>query len=237
MKKTNIEWTQTTWNPITGCTQISAGCLNCYAKRMANRLYAMGNKRYADNFKVTIHKDLFDLPLKTKKPTIIFVCSMSDLFHESNDFYTIAQIFHTMTRAHWHTFQVLTKRPERLREFSMHYEIPNNVWVGTSVEGNDYAYRVNSLRKVKAKNKFLSCEPLLGPVNNVSFNGISWVIVGGETGPHYRFLKEEWVVDARDRCKKLNIPFFFKQWAGINGKKAGCLLNGKEYKEMPEGLK
>jgi protein gp37 len=233
MNKTRIEWTESTWNPITGCTQISTGCLNCYAKKMANRLSAMKNPRYLNNFKLTIHKDLFMQPLNIKDGKVIFVCSMSDLFHEEVDFETISEIFDVMKKADWHIFQVLTKRSRRLKEFSEIYEIPENIWIGVTVEHESLAHRIDDLRDIKAKVKFLSCEPLLGSLNNCDFHGIDWIVVGGESGANARPLKEEWVLEIRDKCAQMNIKFFFKQWGGWNKKKSGKLLEGKIYCEMP----
>ena len=180
MNNTKIEWTEKTWNPITGCSSVSSGCKNCYAKKMARRLHAMGNPRYINKFEVTVHEDLFEQPLNIKKPNIIFVCSMSDLFHENVPYKTIEQIFDIMKRAYWHVFQVLTKRPERLLEFSRKYEIPKNVWVGTSVENESVINRVDILKNVEAKIHFLSCEPMLGPLTELKLDNIQRVVGGGE---------------------------------------------------------
>ena len=234
MNKTKIEWTDKTWNPITGCTQISEGCKNCYAKKMARRLHAMRNPRYTNEFEVTIHEDLFNNPLTIKQPSIVFVCSMSDLFHENVSYETIEKIFDTMKKAHWHIFQVLTKRPERLLEFSNRYTIPNNVWVGTSVENQENIYRADILKKVKAHVHFLSCEPLLGELSNLLLDNIQWVVVGGESGSGARPVKREWIIELRDKCRQANVPFFFKQWGGWNKKKNGHELDGEIYKQMPE---
>lgn len=234
MNNTKIEWTEKTWNPITGCTQKSKGCQNCYAKKMAKRLHAMGNPRYKNEFEVTIHEDLFDLPLSIKKSSLIFVCSMSDIFHENVPFSTIEKLFNTMKKAHWHIFQVLTKRPERLEEFSKIYDIPDNVWVGTSVELEEYGYRLTNLKNARAKTKFVSCEPLLGSLQTLDFTGIDWIVAGGESGANARPVEEAWLIQLRDHCKDKNIHFFFKQWGGWNKKKNGHILDGKEYKEMPE---
>ena len=186
MNNSKIEWTDKTWNPITGCTQVSAGCKNCYAKKMARRLHAMGNPRYINEFNVTVHEDLFEVPLHIKKPSIVFVCSMSDLFHEEVSFEIIGKIFDTMKQANWHIFQVLTKRPERLLEFSKEYKIPKNVWVGTSVENSNVLNRVNILKEVQANIRFLSCEPLLGSLCEIDLENIHWVVVGGESGSNAR---------------------------------------------------
>lgn len=234
MNKTKIEWTDKTWNPITGCTQISTGCKNCYAKKMARRLHAMKNPRYINEFDITIHEDLFEVPLNIKKPSVVFVCSMSDLFHEDVSFDEITKIFDTMKKANWHIFQVLTKRPERLLEFSKNYEIPENVWVGTSVENKDFIYRVEILEQVQAKIHFLSCEPLLGSLDEMELTNIQWVVVGGESGSNARPVEKKWIIELRDKCEKEKIPFFFKQWGGWNKKKNGHELDGKIYKQMPE---
>lgn len=234
MNRTKIEWTDKTWNPITGCTTASEGCQNCYAKKMANRLLSMGNPRYINGFDVTIHEDLFEAPLSIKKPSIVFVCSMSDLFHEDVNYHYIERIFDVMKKANWHIFQVLTKRPNRLLEFSKAYAIPENVWVGTSVELSKYKIRVELLREVQAKIKFISCEPLLGTLKSVDLEGIDWIVVGGESGSNARPVDKQWILEIRDMCKEKNIAFFFKQWGGWNKKKNGHLLDGKEYKEMPK---
>ncbi|WP_027089835.1 DUF5131 family protein [Thomasclavelia saccharogumia] len=233
MNNTKIEWTEKTWNPITGCSSVSSGCKNCYAKKMAKRLHAMGNPRYINEFEVTVHEDLFEQPLNIKKPNIIFVCSMSDLFHENVPYKTIEQIFDIMKRAYWHVFQVLTKRPERLLEFSRKYEIPKNVWVGTSVENESVINRVDILKNVEAEIHFLSCEPLLGPLTELNLDKIQWVVVGGESGSNARSVDKQWIIEIRDKCKEKNVPFFFKQWGGWNKKKNGHELDGKVYKEMP----
>lgn len=233
MNNTKIEWTEKTWNPVTGCSGVSSGCKNCYAKKMAKRLHAMGNPRYVNEFEVTVHKDLFKQPLDIKKSSIIFVCSMSDLFHENVSFEVIGQIFDTMKKANWHIFQVLTKRPERLLEFSKMYDIPKNVWVGTSVENENVLYRVEILKKVKASIHFLSCEPLLGPLTELNLDNIQWVVVGGESGSNARSVEKKWIIDIRDKCQNSGVAFFFKQWGGWNKKKNGHELDGKTYKEMP----
>ncbi len=233
MNKTSIEWTENTWNPITGCTQISEGCRNCYAKKMAKRLKAMKNPRYANEFEVTIHKDLFDAPLRKKKSQIIFVCSMSDLFHEKVSFSIIEEIFNVMKKASWHIFQVLTKRSNRLLEFSEKYKIPDNVWVGVSIENIDVSNRLTDLQKTKANTKFVSAEPLLGSLKDLNFSGIDWVVVGGESGSQSRVLKKEWVEELKEISEENNINFFFKQWGGFHKKKNGRELNGKIYNQMP----
>lgn len=186
---------------------------------MAHRLHAMKNPRYENEFKVTIHEDLFDAPLKIKNPSVIFVCSMSDLFHEEVSFMHIEKIFHTMERAKQHIFQVLTKRPERLLQFSREHKIPDNVWVGTSLESEVYRERVDILRNVEARIRFLSCEPLLGSLKHIDFKGIDWVVTGGESGSNARPVDKAWILEIRDICQKEEIPFFFKQWGGWNKKK------------------
>lgn len=233
MNKTKIEWTESTWNPITGCSEASLGCTNCYAKIMAKRLKAMGNPRYANGFNVTIHEDLFELPLRSKEPRIIFVCSMSDIFHESISFDIIDRIFDIMETANWHIFQVLTKRSSRLLEFSKTRKIPDNVWIGVSLEHESVSYRLDHLKEINAKIKFLSCEPLLGSLNNCDFTGINWIVVGGESGAKARKLDERWVIEIRDKCIDKDIKFFFKQWGGWNKKKNGRLLQGKLYSDLP----
>lgn len=233
MNKTKIEWTQSTWNPITGCSEKSTGCLNCYAKKMANRLHAMGNPRYKNNFEVTIHEDLFEQPINIKQSKIIFVCSMSDIFHESISFDIINKLFDTMEKADWHIFQILTKRSERLLEFSKTREIPSNIWIGVTLEHESVKHRLNDIKQIEAKVKFLSCEPLVGSLKECDFTGIDWVVVGGESGSNARPLLEEWVLDIRDQCVQKNVKFFFKQWGGWNKKKNGKLLQGRIYDEMP----
>jgi len=235
MNKTKIQWTEMTWNPITGCTKISDGCLNCYAARMAKRLKAMGNPRYINEFEVTVHEDLFEVPLHIKQPKMIFVNSMSDLFHKDVCDDIIVKIFETMNKAQWHTFQVLTKRPERVLAMEQAGLIKwsYNIWMGTTVENDKYLERVDKLRETSASIKFLSCEPLLGSLKNINLEKINWVIVGGESGPKSREVKKEWVLELKDLCEKESIAFFFKQWGGINKKKSGRLLDGKTYDDYP----
>lgn len=235
MNKTKIQWTEMTWNPITGCTKISDGCVNCYAARMAKRLKAMGNPRYINEFKVTAHKDLLEVPLGIKQPKMIFVNSMSDLFHEDVTDNTIVKIFQTMNKAHWHTFQVLTKRPERLLSMDQEglLQWSPNIWMGITIESDKYVDRIDKLRDTKANIKFLSCEPLLGSLKNINLENIDWVIVGGESGPKSREMKKEWVMEIRELCEKSGVAFFFKQWGGTNKKKSGRLLDGKTYDSYP----
>ena len=235
MNKTKIQWTEMTWNPITGCTKISDGCQNCYAARMAKRLKAMGNPRYINEFEVTVHKDLLEVPLDIKQPKMIFVNSMSDLFHKDVPDDIIIKVFETMNKAHWHTFQVLTKRPERVLAMDQDglLKWSSNIWMGTTVENDKYIDRIDKLRKTKANIKFLSCEPLLGSLKDISLEEIDWVIVGGESGPKSREIKKEWVLELKELCEKYGVAFFFKQWGGINKKKSGRLLDGKTYDDYP----
>lgn len=228
-----IEWTQSTWNPVTGCSKISPGCKNCYAERMAARLQAMGSPRYRNGFKVTLQEDLVELPLEWSQPKLIFVNSMSDLFHEDVPSDFIVKVFDTMKRADWHTFQVLTKRSERLLSISPYLPFPANVWVGVSVESPQYVYRIRDLARVPAAVRFLSIEPLLAPIPRLPLRSIDWVIVGGESGPGARPMKPEWVQQVRKQCKQKHVRFFFKQWGGVRKKAAGRLLNGRTYDEMP----
>lgn len=231
--KSNIEWTESTWNPLTGCTKVSPGCKNCYAERMANRLKAMGQPNYVNGFNLTIHPHTIELPLKWKKPQMIFVNSMSDLFHESVPVDFIHQIFDVMHKASWHTFQILTKRSLRLLELDNKISWPMNVWMGVSVENSEYTYRINHLRSTHAQIKFMSLEPLLGPVENLNLTEIDWVIVGGESGPGARPIHEEWATNIRDQCLISQIPFFFKQWGGVRKKNNGRILQGQIWNEIP----
>jgi protein gp37 len=229
----SIEWTDSTWNPVTGCTKISSGCANCYAERMALRLQAAGNPSYANGFSVTMHEDMLDRPLKWKKPQTIFVNSMSDLFHEDIPTEFILQVFDIMRRADWHCFQILTKRSERMLELSPQLPHMPHIWLGVTVEEQGYTFRIDHLRQTGANVKFLSLEPLLGPIFSLNLEGIDWVIVGGESGPRARPIKESWVTDIRNQCQEAKVPFFFKQWGGINKKKAGRELEGRTWDEMP----
>lgn len=228
-----IEWTESTWNPITGCTKISPGCQHCYAERMALRLHAMGTSQYARGFKLTLQPASLELPLGWKKPQTIFVNSMSDLFHEKVPFEFIQQIFAVMKKAHWHTFQVLTKRAERLSQLATDIDWPPNVWMGVSIESDHYTYRADHLRSTGAKVKFLSLEPLLGPLPSLDLDHLDWVIVGGESGPGSRPIEEAWVTDLRDKCQRAEVPFFFKQWGGVNKKRSGRLLEGRTWDGLP----
>jgi len=231
--KSNIEWTQSTWNPVTGCSKISAGCLNCYAERMAKRLQAMGQPNYRNGFEVSCHEQALERPLNWQKPQTIFVNSMSDMFHESIPVEFIHKMFDVMQRADWHRFQILTKRAERMGELSKQLPWEENIWMGVTVENKDYLQRVEELRQTGAQIKFLSFEPLLGPIPWIDLSGIDWVIVGGESGPGARPVQKEWVLDIQRQCHTQGVPFFFKQWGGVNKKKNGRMLSGKTYNEMP----
>ncbi len=231
---TSIEWTKSTWNPVTGCSKISPGCKNCYAERMAKRLRAMGQYRYRNGFEVTLQTDLVDQPRLWKKPRKIFVNSMSDLFHEHIPLKFIQSVFTTMNVASHHVFQVLTKRSDRLREMSKSLMWTDNIWMGVSVEKEDYAYRIDDLLDTGASVKFLSLEPLLGSLEAVSFEGIDWVIVGGESGPGARPMQKSWVIEIRDQCEGRDIPFFFKQWGGVNKKKNGRALENRTWDQYPK---
>ena len=233
---TSIEWTDSTWNPVTGCTKVSSGCANCYAERMALRLKAMGNPSYTNGFSVTMHEDALELPLKWKKPQTIFVNSMSDLFHEDIPLEFILRVFDVIRRADWHCFQILTKRSDRMLELNTRLTWTSNIWMGVTVEEKNYTYRIEHLKRTSAKVKFLSLEPLLSPVPNLQLEGIDWVIVGGESGPKSRPMNRDWVIDIKNQCHKGNIPFFFKQWGGKNKKKAGRELEGRVWDEIPSLL-
>ncbi len=233
-QKSAIEWTGSTWNPVTGCSKISPGCMHCYAERMARRLHAMGQPNYANGFKLTTHEHALDLPLKWKKPQAIFVNSMSDLFHKDVPLSFIKKVFDVMNSAHWHTFQVLTKRADRLRDLSDKLPWAANIWMGVTVENSDQVYRIDCLRDSGAYLKFLSVEPLLSAIPGMNLDGIDWVIVGGESGPGARPLDPTWVVDIRDQCRTAGVPFFFKQWGGVRKKKAGRELEGRTWDEMPD---
>ena len=229
-----IEWTESTWNPMTGCTKISLGCKNCYAERLAKRLQAMGQTKYKNGFKLTFHPNMLNVPLTWKKPQMIFVNSMSDIFHENAPVNFIKSIFDVMAKAHWHIFQVLTKRSDRLLEIAGDLKWESNIWMGVTVESAEYVHRIEHLRKSPAKVKLLSLEPLLGPLNGLNLDGINWVIVGGESGPKARIMRKEWVLNIKRQCERANIPFFFKQWGGTNKKKSGRLLGGRTWDQMPE---
>ena len=236
MSQSSIEWTEQTWNPVTGCSKISPGCKFCYAEKFAARLQSMGAENYKNGFKLTIHPRMVEKPLEWKKPSIIFVNSMSDLFHENVPDSFIFKVFETMNKATWHQFQVLTKRPERVLEMNKKLKWTKNIWMGTSVENINYIDRIEILRKTSAKIKFLSLEPLLSALPSMNLKKIDWVIVGGESGFKARPMKQEWVVDIQEQCVEAGIPFFFKQWGGKNKKQTGRLLNGRTWDEMPNSL-
>jgi protein gp37 len=229
----SIEWTDATWNPVTGCTKISPGCKHCYAERIAHRLQAMGQYRYRDGFKLTLQPDLLEQPLRWKEPRLVFVNSMSDLFHQDIPVGYIERIFEIMSRADWHVFQILTKRAERLAEVASALPWLPHVWMGVSVENQDYLWRMDYLRRVPAAVRFLSVEPLLGPIPRLPLENIDWVIVGGESGPGARLIKAHWVRDIRDRCLEFKVPFFFKQWGGVHKARFGRLLDGRTWDDMP----
>lgn len=231
--KSHIEWTEMTWNPVTGCDKISQGCKFCYAERMAHRLHAMGVDRYRNNFDVTLHEDLVDLPFKWAKPKIVFVNSMSDLFHEDVPLRFIQKVFSTMNRCPQHVFQILTKRSQRLLEISHELSWSSNIWMGVSVENEKVQDRIVDLSQVPAKVRFLSCEPLIGALDHLPLNGIHWVIVGGESGPGARPMKSEWVDSILKQCQEQDVSFFFKQWGGVRKGRTGRMLHGRTYDEMP----
>jgi len=228
-----IEWTESTWNPLTGCNKVSPGCKHCYAERMARRLKAMGQKKYRNGFQLTLHEDVLKDPLRWKKPQMIFLNSMSDLFHQDVPIEFILRVFNIMRQSHWHKFQVLTKRSERLLELNPEIEWLENVWMGVSIENEKYTYRIDHLRQTRAHIRFLSLEPLLAPLPNLNLCNIDWVIVGGESGPGARPMNRNWVTEIRDQCQHAKVPFFFKQWGGVNKKKKGRSLEGRTWDELP----
>ncbi|MGO8815361.1 MAG: DUF5131 family protein [Terriglobia bacterium] len=228
-----IEWTESTWNPLTGCTKISPGCKHCYAERMALRLKAMGQPNYANGFDLSLHESALELPLKWKKPQTIFVNSMSDLFHKDVPVEFIVKTFDVMRRADWDKFQVLTKRSDRLLELSPLLPWPPHIWMGVSVENLKYTSRIDDLRQTGAIVKFLSLEPLLGSLPGLDLGGIDWVIVGGESGPGARPIDPAWVLEIRDQCLDARVPFFFKQWGGTRKKRGGRELEGRTWDETP----
>jgi protein gp37 len=233
--KSSIEWTEATWNPVTGCTKISSGCKNCYAERMSLRLQAMRQRNYANGFEVTLHEQMLELPHKWKSPQLVFVNSMSDLFHENVPLEFIVRVFSTMNSVPRHRYQILTKRPKRLAELDRFLTWAPNIWMGITIESKEYLDRISALKRSRALIKFLSIEPLLGPIPKIDLTGIDWVIVGGESGPHARPMQKEWVYDIRDQCRANGIPFFFKQWGGPKKKITGRLLEGRFWEEVPVG--
>jgi len=240
----SIEWTDKTWNPATGCTQISPGCKNCYAKTLSKRLKSMGQKKYKNEFEYTEHENYLDQPLKWKKPSKIFVNSMSDLFHEKATDEFLNKVFYIMKKANWHQFQILTKRPHLMKQYFERTErvcggmlgiIHSNIWIGTSIESPDYLHRLQSLKETPAQMKFVSFEPLLEKIGDVDLKGIDWVIVGGESGVNFRdVIQAEWIVELRDICKRDGVAFFFKQWGGRYPKAMGNHLAGKQYLQYPK---
>lgn len=231
--QSKIEWTEATWNPVTGCTKISIGCQHCYAERLAHRLHAMGNPQYANGFTPTTHDRVLSLPLHWKRPRMVFVNSMSDLFHDDVPDEFILSVFNTMIAADQHRYQILTKRSERLLRLSSMLPWRTHIGMGVTVESADYLFRIDHLRQTSAKMKFISIEPMLGALHELDLTGIDWVIVGGESGPGARIMREEWVIEARDKCVAANVPFFFKQWGGVRKKKNGRLLQGVTWDQMP----
>jgi protein gp37 len=238
MAQSSIEWTEMTWNPTTGCDKLTAGCKFCYAEVMTRRLTAMGVDKYRNGFKLTMHEDELNTPYSWKKPRIVFVNSMSDMFHKDVKIEFIRKIFNVMKDNSQHVFQVLTKRADLLRYYDSEdlLDWKHNIWMGVSIENAKVLHRLDMLRQTKAKIKFLSCEPLLGPLPNMNLDGIDWVIVGGESGRRPRPMKEEWVLDIKEQCERAGVSFFFKQWGGTNKKKAGRILEGKTWSGMPETL-
>lgn len=232
-KPTSIEWTNWTWNPVTGCTKVSQGCKHCYAERMAKRLKAMGSQRYTNGFRLTLHEDLIDLPRKWRNPRRVFVNSMSDLFHEDVPFEFIQRVFRTMADCPQHTFQVLTKRSGRLREIGMQLPWTPNIWMGVSVEALQVIHRIEDLRQTPALVRFLSCEPLIGPLPELDLRGIHWLIAGGESGPKARKMEPAWVRDLRDQSQAAGVAFFFKQWGGVRKDLTGRELDGRTWDDYP----
>ena len=237
--KSSIEWTQATWNPTTGCTKISQGCKNCYAATLSKRLKAMGIRKYRNDFKLTQHEDEIDLPLHWKRPRMIFVNSMSDLFHEDVDMEFIGRCFYTMIKADYHIYQILTKRPQKMTEFSkmflkyFGFSIPAHIWMGVSVADNDTRWRIAELERTECTMRFVSFEPLLGMIDSVRLHKINWAIIGGESGHHYRKVDGKWVRDLIAQCVKQDVPVFFKQWGGPRPKSGGRTIDGRTYDEFP----
>jgi len=233
LNNSKIEWTETTWNPVTGCTKVSSGCKNCYAEKMALRLHKMGMKKYKNGFEVTMHPDVLDDPCKLKTSKVIFVNSMSDLFHEDIPLEYIKKVFDVMNKCSYHVFQVLTKRSERMLDLSNDLIFTKNIWLGVTVEDNDNLHRIDDLLQIKSKIKFVSFEPLLSSLPDLDTTGIDWAIVGGESGAGARPIKEEWVLDIKYKCSQTNTSFFFKQWGGVNKKKNGRELQGEVWNMTP----
>lgn len=234
MAQSTIEWTEMTWNPTTGCDKISAGCKYCYAEIMSKRLHAMGIEKYKDNFEVRTHEEALGIPYTWKHSKVVFVNSMSDLFHKDIPLDFIKKVFHVMNENPQHVFQILTKRAQRLFELHTELKWTHNIWMGVSVENDKVKNRIDFLRQTNARVKFLSLEPLIGPLKNMNLEGIDWVIVGGESGHKPRPMKSDWVLDIQEQCEIDKVAFFFKQWGGKNKKAAGRILNGRTYDDMPE---
>jgi protein gp37 len=232
--QSSIEWTEATWNPVTGCSKISPGCKHCYAERMARRLQAIGHPHYRNGFSVTLHEDALSLPLRWKRPQAIFVNSMSDLYHRDVPFSFIKKVFDVMHQARWHRYQILTKRAERLAELNDKLPWASNIWQGVTVEHPDYSHRIDLLRETGAHIKFLSLEPLLATMPRLKLRGINWVIVGGESGPGARPMPVDWVTEIRDQCRNAGVAFYFKQWGGVFKKRHGRTLDGRTWDEMPD---
>ena len=230
----HIEWTDATWNPVTGCSKISPGCKFCYAERLSRRLQAMGQNNYSNGFRVTLQPHMLEHPVRWRQPRRIFVNSMSDLFHEEVPTSYIQKVFDVMRRANWHQFQVLTKRSERLLQLNSRLPWQPQIWMGVSIEREEYLHRLEDLKRTDAFVKFLSIEPLLGPLHKLSLRGIHWVIVGGESGPGARPMNPDWAREIRDRCERERVPFFFKQWGGVRKSTTGRQLDGRQWDEMPK---
>jgi protein gp37 len=233
MAQSSIEWTEMTWNPVTGCTKISSGCKFCYAEIMTRRLKGMGLEKYCNGFDLALHEDALEIPYTWKKSKLVFVNSMSDLFHRDVPLSFVQKVFDVMNQNPKHIFQVLTKRADILLKYSAKLNWTPNIWMGVTVENSDTLSRIDYLKLTPAHLKFLSCEPLLGPLGGIDLNGINWVIVGGESGRNPRSMKEDWVIEIQEKCKVFGVPFFFKQWGGRNKKKTGSELQGRMFKEMP----
>jgi protein gp37 len=234
MAQSHIEWTEMTWNPTTGCNKISAGCKHCYAEVMAKRLQAMGVEKYKNGFKLAMHEDALNIPYTWKQPKVVFVNSMSDLFHKDLPFSFIQKVFDVMNDNPQHVFQVLTKRSDILLQYNNRLNWSHNIWMGVSVENEKVTHRINDLRQTGARVKFLSCEPLIGPLRDMNLQNIDWVIVGGESGRKPRPMKEDWVLDILEQCEQKKVRFFFKQWGGTNKKKTGRILLDRTWDGMPE---
>jgi protein gp37 len=232
-----IEWTHATWNPVTGCDKVSPGCAHCYAETFAERFRGVPGHSYQQGFDLKLWPERLAIPLNWKRPRLVFVNSMSDLFHEDIPFEFVCDIFRSMKKADWHTFQILTKRADRLAELAPLLDWPPNVWMGVSIENRRFVYRADRLRRIRAAVRFISAEPLLGPLEGLRLEGISWLIAGGESGHKHRPVKIEWLRELRDRCQTDGVPFFFKQWGGTTSKAGGRVLDGREWSEMPAGAR